>query len=971
MNKTKLSKMLGVASVGASLAFMPVQSAFAEDDLEEVIVTGSFIRGTPEDAALPVDVLNRDDLEDVGNPSIVEMIRNLGMTSGNLGETNQFDARGGQGNEGVATVNLRGLGGARTLVLLNGKRHVATEGNGVDISVMPSTAIGRVEILKDGAAALYGSDAIGGVVNFITRENFEGLEIRGSHQDIQDSDGDQNIAMIFGHQFDNWHVAFSAEYEERGQLAIKDRDWALPTFAENPQAGFSSIGNPGMVFAALNNAPIVGFGGARPDANCDLLGGTVSGPFCRFQFTFFDNLIEETETQKYFAEANWDISDNLRFHFEALYAEVDIPEWDTSPSYPPQSLLGPDRFVPATHPGLIDYKAQNPGFFQDVDLTAAGIGVVPPEAQGAIVWSRMLGVAGRNGEPESAQRLTETKRWSMGLDGETDNGIGFDVSLSWSERVRTLGGSDMFIERMAFALDGLGGPNCDRNTAFRNGTFGQNGCEYYNPFSNAIQVSAVTGVVNPQFNPAVANSDELINWLTADTGSKTTSKLTVFDAVFNALTDIELAGGNVGWAAGMQIRLTDYEFRLKDVADRAINPCPFSDPLSVSLGHTTSLDCGAGGAGQLAFLAATDEEVTDNDIYAVFAELALPLADNFDVQIAARYEDYGDDNGGDTFDPKVAFSWTPTDTVTLRGSASSTFRGPPASFLGGVGTALEFVGSPVLAFKARDTAGNPNLEPETAIAVNLGAIYQNDAIYASLDYWSFDFEDPFQTESGGQILGAYLSNDCADGGTGVGTAACDILRGRITPTGAPAAQLQRIGTNLINGSDVQTSGLDFVFSYTFDDVMNGVLTVGTEGTYTLEYESDDFITLEGLTLAPGGDFVGKLNEGTPFLPLPDLKANFFVKWGNDQHRVTYNALHTAEYEDDAPGLPSLGTIDDHLTHDIHYINNMFENWTLSLSVVNATDEEPPTASTDLAYDGYTHNAFGRMIKLGVVFTPQL
>ena len=315
----------------------------------------------------------------------------------------------------------------------------------------------------------------------------------------------------------------------------------------------------------------------------------------------------------------------------------------------------------------------------------------------------------------------------------------------------------------------------------------------------------------------------------------------------------------------MQIPSTDYEFRVKYEEPRN-QPCPFSDPLSVSLGHTTSLDCGAGGAGQLAFLAATDEEVTDNDIYAVFAEWPSlwPTTSTFRLLLVTRTTAMI--TAVILSIRKVAFSWTPTDTVTLRGSASSTFRGPPASFLGGVGK-LEFVGSPVLAFKARDTAGNPNLEPETAIAVNLGAIYQNDAIYASLDYWSFDFEDPFQTESGGQILGAYLSNDCADGGTGVGTAACDILRGRITPTGAPAAQLQRIGTNLINGSDVQTSGLDFVFSYTFDDVMNGVLTVGTEGTYTLEYESDDFITLEGLTLAPGGDFVGKLNEGTPFLPL--------------------------------------------------------------------------------------------------------
>ena len=967
MNKSKLSRMLSVASIGASLAFLPVTHIAAEDELEEVIVTGSFIRGTPEDAALPVDVLSRNDLEEVGNPSIVEMIRNLGVTSGNLGETNQFDGRGGQGNEGVSTVNLRGLGSSRTLVLLNGRRHVATETNGVDISIMPSTAIGRVEILKDGAAALYGSDAIGGVVNFITRKNFEGLEIRGSHQDIQDSDGDQNIAFIYGRQLDNWHIAFSAEYEERGQLAIKDRSWAIPTFAENPQAGFSSIGNPGMVFNAFNNAPIVGFGGAQPDVNCTPLGGTVSGPFCRFQYTFFDNLIEDTETQKYFAEATWDINDNVQFHIEALYAEVDIPQWDTSPSYPPQSLLGPDRYVPATHPGLIDYKAQNPTFFQDVDLGAAGI--IPAAAQGAIVWSRMLGVAGRNGEPESAQRLTETKRWSMGLTGESETGIGFDVNLSWSERVRTLGGSDMFIERMAFALDGLGGPNCNRDAAFAAGTFGQNGCQYYNPFSNAIQRSAVTGVVNPQFNAAVANSDELINWLTADTGSQTTSKLVVLDAVFNNTTDIELAGGNVGWAAGMQIRLNDYEFTLKDVANRAINPCPFSDPLSLALGHTTTLNCGNGGSGQLAFLAASDEEETSNDVYAFFGELALPLTDTVDVQLAARYEDYGDDNGGDTFDPKIAVSWNPTDELTVRGSASSTFRGPPASFLGGTGTALEFVPA-VLAFKARDTAGNPDLDPESAIAINIGAIYQNENIYASLDYWSFDFEDPFQTENGTQILNAYLGNDCADGGTGVGSAACDVLRGRITPNGAPAASLERIGTNIINGSDIQTSGLDVVLSYTFDDIAGGALTLGTEGTYTLEYESDDFVTLEGLTIAPGGDFVGKINEGTPFLPKPDLKVNFFAKWGNDQHRVTYNALHVSDYEDDAPGVPSLGTIDDHLTHDVHYINNMFDNWTLSLSVVNASDEDPPEASTDLAYDGYTHNAFGRMIKLGVVFTPQ-
>ena len=138
-------------------------NVFAEQAIEEVVVTGSYIKGSAEDADLPIDVISRADLEDQGNPSILEMVRNLSITSGNIGETNQFDTRGGQGNEGVTTVNLRGMGSARTLVLINGRRHVATESIGVDVRAMPSIAIGRVEVLKDGAAARYGSDAIAGV----------------------------------------------------------------------------------------------------------------------------------------------------------------------------------------------------------------------------------------------------------------------------------------------------------------------------------------------------------------------------------------------------------------------------------------------------------------------------------------------------------------------------------------------------------------------------------------------------------------------------------------------------------------------------------------------------------------------------------------------------------------------------------------------------------------------------------------
>jgi len=942
----------GVLSLGW---LYPAVSQDDERAIEEIVVTGSYIRGTPEDAALPVDVVTRADLEDQGAPTINELIRNLNVSSSALAETNQFDTRGAQAAEGVSTVNLRGLGPARSLVLINSKRHVAMEARGVDISAIPSIAIGRIEVLKDGAAATYGSDAIGGVVNFITRKNFEGVELRASYQDIEDSDGDTSFAGIWGKSFDNGNITISAEYNERSELQIRDRDWALRPFAENPApGGWSSIGNPGTLLPATANpdgTPATGAfaQGLLPDPNCAALGGTPAG-FCRFQYTFFDNLIEEEENWKVFGEINADLSDNVTFHAEFLVHEMDIPEWKTSPSYPPQALTGADRFVAPDHPGLIDLKAQNPGYLDP--------------AAGVYTWSRMLGVFGRNGQPLSANRTTKTKRASAGFVGEFDNGIGFDISMSWSERRRDIGGGDMYIERMAFALDGLGGPNCDQAT----GVAGVGDCMYYNPFSNALPYSPVTGIDNPQYNAAVANPNELIDWMSAETGSLTANEQLVFEAIFNGETGFELGGGIVGWAAGLQYREDRYDFTVEDVANRAINPCPFNDPMSVTLGHVATLDCGNGGAGQLAFLAATDEEETTRDVYAAFAEVNLPFTDNFEMQIAARYEDYGD-KGGDSFDPKIAVRWDLTDQLTLRGSASTTFRAPPASFLSGTGTNLTFIGA-ALAFKAADTTGNPSLEPESATALNFGAIYQNDnGFYASVDYWSFDFEDPFQTESPNQIVGAYSANGCADGGAGVGSATCDALRARLTPTGTSVAGVQRIQRFVINGADIQTSGIDFVARQSFEEILGGSLEIGLEGTHMLEYESDDFKLGSGLVVANGGDFVGRSNENTPFTPKPENKGTAFIRWGNDQHRVNYAMRFVSGYDDLAPDTPAaLRNIDDHITHDVTYVNNMFNNFTLSLSIFNFTDEDPPQVANDLNYDPYNHAPFGRMIKLGVVYT---
>lgn len=219
----------------------------AADNAKEIVVTGSLIRGSREDAPAPIDVIGAEELSRQGSPSAIDLLKNLPNSSGIIGDANQFDARA-QGNEGVASVNLRGLGPQRTLVLLNGKRIVQSGGSGipiVDVNLIPSGAIGRIEVLKDGAAATYGSDAIAGVVNFITRTNQDGFRASADYRYISGSNGDYGGALSFGHSGDGGRIFVSAGYQRRSELRTTDRDFTIQPYPNNPQGGWTGGGNPG------------------------------------------------------------------------------------------------------------------------------------------------------------------------------------------------------------------------------------------------------------------------------------------------------------------------------------------------------------------------------------------------------------------------------------------------------------------------------------------------------------------------------------------------------------------------------------------------------------------------------------------------------------------------------------------------------------------------------------------------------
>lgn len=939
----------------ASLAAMMAGGAAIAQDAEEdearqqtVVVTGSFIAGTPEDASLPVDVLTAEDLRLEGSPTITDLIKNLGVSSGTDGRTNQFASNG---LEGTGNVNLRGLGAGRTLVLLNGKRQTFSPfpiGEQsqlfVDTNMIPSAAIGRVEVLKDGAAALYGSDAIAGVVNFITRTDLEGLEVSGSFQQYDGTDGEYDISAAYGWQGDDWNFIVSGGYQFENEVPLTEKDWAILPFAENPVGGFSGLSNPGR-YVALGATGVIG--AVNREAGCTQVGGIINPTTdqCAFQFTQFDNLVEETERFQIFAEYNRTFGNGVNFHLEGLYGDTSVPEWKTSPSYPPQELA--TQVVPVTNPGFQQYIADNPGDFPDGTLAALFIGR-------SFGWGGFPGTGGA----QEGTREGQTYRVSTGLDGAFENGVTWDVDLSFSEAETSNLTNDTYILGFTAALNGFGvctDPATGNDPAtgtqpFAAGytgslTAGAGGCEYYNPFGNAIPANAITGAANPGFVPGLENSVTLANWLTdGGTDQTRTTQLLVLDGVMSGQSGVQAAGGEIGWAAGFQVRQENYELAPSDLTNLAITPGP-------------------SGSGVFSFLAGTNAQDDDQTIYALFGELQIPLYDDLDLQVAARYEDYGGEVGS-TFDPKVAARWQVNDVLALRGSAQTSFKGPTINQLGGTGTTLQFV-APTSAFKAVDQNGNPDLNPESAFSFNIGALFEQGGFSASVDYYNFDFTDPIIVEDQAAIVSAAVA--ALNAGDTENPILSRIAFDDSDNDGIDAGDIARIQTNIVNGPGIETSGVDLRVDNEFgNEVLGGDLSIGGELSYIIEYVVDDF-DIEGVAIQ-GGDRVNQFNRSNFSRSLPQLKGSVYANLALGAHNVRGVVRHIGSYDDERPAAArgNVGaTIDSQTTLDLFY--NWESEWDLDvgLAVVNVTDEDPPFAAFDLNYDPYTHNPFGRTFKITV------
>jgi outer membrane receptor protein involved in Fe transport len=396
-------------------------------------------------------------------------------------------------------------------------------------------------------------------------------------------------------------------------------------------------------------------------------------------------------------------------------------------------------------------------------------------------------------------------------------------------------------------------------------------------------------------------------------------------------------------------------------------PCDIPQNNETSAGRA---DCASNPVGLFMFLAPTFPEDQDQTVDSLFAEFALPITDNFDMQLALRYEDYG---SKDSVDPKLVMRWSPIDELTLRFTGQTTFRAAhPDETSSTRVTSLAYVNQ-AGAFKAVDISGNANLDPEEATTYNFGFItnFGTDNWTGTLDFYEFDFKNPIIQENHQQLMNAY-----AAGGAAKAAVQSQIYSGTplVNDGSFGSGAVGRIAANYVNGPETLTNGVDLFIEYE-TDYADGTITAGIEANYVAKYSVDAYLK-GGVEVAGAYDCAGFFNIENTCRSMPELKGKAFVNYKSDAHNL-YGAInYVSSYEDrrsTAAGCGKVLTngicteIAPHTTVDATYTYTWDNAFDVSFSVYNITDEQPPFTVWEMNYDPNTHSPLGRFIKAGFTY----
>ncbi|WP_158764737.1 TonB-dependent receptor domain-containing protein [Terricaulis silvestris] len=1014
MSRTKTPLLITTATAlfaaGASLAAAqepPAQApTTAEADTEDpIVVVGTRIQGARTTDALPVVVLSEDRIAATGATSGDDLLRSIPQMGDVLFEAANNPQTSNSARGDVNSVNLRSLGVGNTLVLLNGRRmvqHPTSQGTSdtgtvpvqsFNSNAIPVSGLDRVEVLLDGAAALYGSDAVAGVVNTVLRNDFDGLGASARYGGAEGTELREFDADIYaGHTFGNGSISFFLNYSDRTELNAADQDFTAsddmrPFFSQYPgyetsnvpdgrssNAPWAQLAVPATTTALRprsNGVVVTTAAGAfhvQPESfgcvgadlgDLCLVSGTVAFSGVNREMRY-DTRHETTvrpavERFNMYLTGEFELTPDLTF-----FSEIGYYEAESRAMQPPVVNLNA-IWIPASNywnpfgPITFTDGSANPNRLPNLtNVPAAGLPV-------RLTNYRFVDTGFQEVVVHNYQ-----SRLLAGLRGEV-GGFDWESALLYAEAEAEDTSPNINMTALQAQL-ALSTPDA------------------YNPFSGGCVATTSFGDCSP-------SSQAAIDAISFDLRRVSRSSLAMADLRFSRNDLFSLPGGNIGVAIGGEIR----EERQSDDRDANLD------------GTNTFVDMVTGetNLSNVAAVSPNPDTKGSRTITAAYVEFAvpivspdmnIPLVHALDLQIAGRVEDYSD--FGSVAKPKFALAWDVFDGLRFRGSYSEGFRAPNleqvnATQYSRLATGTDFyrceadlragrIATMTACTRSGNSslliAGNPDLDPEESTNQSYGIVFQPRFIPEGLGDFTFTIDRwKIEQEDIVGLLGAptalaldYLNRVEGGSNPNVVREAPDADDVAIfAGTGLdPVGEVVSISDRFINLLPQTVEGIDFGFNWDLRRTPLGSFSVELNASQLIEFSREPGAIVDGLYAARDAGTIDALTPLPDSRELiaqngrPEWRAFGALTWRTGPWRVGLSANYVSEIEQPAL-LSSTGepwVVDEQLIYNA-YGQYEFDNVALGsdarvrLGVRDLTDEGPPLA--DGGYLGAVHRPYGR------------
>ena len=952
----------------SSFIFAQTDSSNASD-IEEVVVVGSQIKGAKITGALPVSIISSEDIESLGVDSGDELLDNIAELGQNTFNQNEFSGGYNASRGDVGAFNLRDIGTGNTLTLLNGRRLITSPGYqtepilGGTMPVMttnsnaiPVNGADRIEILRDGASAIYGADALAGVVNTVLKTNFVGTNVRYKLSNYENLGAtDQKLSVQWGQDFENTNISlyFDAYYREEirgdedpkwleqdarvspGLGRFEGTAWDDTSWRNNNAASPYGIwyGGSGSYLHTRPNSGNCAYTGTGGDTCLYLSSSTNPSGSLRAKYNETRWMRPDLQRENLFVFVNTELDNGIEayseigyyhsFATQQLYGGTTLGAGScaktgscTQPLLIPLSNYWLNQLVDSDGGKLVD----------NADLVSNGLGL----------WKSRH----RFDAPRGYDSDRVTLRVLQGFRGSFGD-WDWDGAVLWSDaksKQKNVNRQSMTLLNQALALSTP---------------------DAYNPFCGG------------------GCSDE--SAFTVDIFRENTTELFLADFKISNNNIYELPAGPVGALVGFETRKEEYTDERDPRIDGRVT---YTVPVGPKAGLTFPL------ISDIVNSSATPGSSGSRTTNSLFAELQVPVYETIDAQFAVRYED--SDDYGDATVGKFAIGWQPMDQVKLRYSASETFRAPAMilvneGFLGRSSSQndalLEYAsGNDYDSYSMqRVTDGNPNLKAEMGENESIGLVIEPiDNLIITLDQWSIETEDTVGIFG---MTNAILLDTLirAEGGASECTGNPLVIRNSVPEDTVdwaaaglcPAGLVERVNDFYINGDTRTIEGLDTSVIYSMDTDFGAFSAKFVNVHYdTKNQEAGGDAKRLSVAGQPGGvlDGVASVRGVDNLLGLNgsiEDKYTLKLSWKNGPYQVLVSGTQWGEFFESGhtetiDGKKEMWVVDS-MTMVNLTLGYTFENdLRVRFQIKNIEDERAPLADETFSmYWGDLHTDFGR------------